>query len=586
MSRFLYDSRNPRCKTPFGAVGCGETVTITFPVHRDVGARQVRLYLRALHGTYKLDYTLTPLAQSQEYIPYRVDFRLPEAGVYCYRFEVETDQGILFCGVGADHKTVSGNFLPEWQLTVYDPDFRVPEWVGEGVMYQIFPDRFAKAGADRPFEKQGVLHEDWYEDPVTRDAEGNYYADDFFGGNIAGIIVKLPYLKSLGVRLIYLNPIFRSASNHRYDTGDYTEIDPLFGTLTQFRTLCALAHENGMRIMLDGVFSHTGADSVYFNKFGTYESLGAYQSKHSPYYPWYTFTRYPDEYECWWGVTVVPNVKELTPSYLEFITGEGGIVQRWLEAGADGWRLDVADELPDEFLFALRRRAKSCREDAFILGEVWENASNKESYGKLRPYLLGGQLDSVMNYPFKKGILAYVKDGNAAALNDAIWDVLETYPPQSVRALMNIVGTHDTPRIRTELGGDIALVKIAAAILFLLPGMPCIYYGDEAGLEGEGDPLNRKCYPWGREDQGLLAHYRMLARVREENAEILSADVRDGGFRVLYMDGPVFAFERRGSSGALILVCNVSGAEVCLPIDGIGAVSVGAKAFKLYKIYA
>ncbi len=568
-----------------GLWGRGERIYITFPVLEEAGVLTVRLCLRGGDNEEKPVYTLEKGELIDGCRRFTLCFDAPSPGIYYYRFEADTKDGVLFLGAAKDHKTEQGNFLPEWQLTVFDPAFKTPEWMGDGVIYQIFPDRFCKAGEEKPFTKKGVLHENWYDPPVTRDEKGNYYADDFFGGNIEGIIEKLPYLKSLGVKVIYLNPIFASASNHRYDTGDYLKIDPLFGTKEEFRALLDQAHEMGMRIMLDGVFSHTGADSVYFNKFGTYDSVGAYQSKNSPYYKWYTFTHYPDEYECWWGVTVVPNVKETEESYLSFITGEGGVLDTWGKFGVDAWRLDVADELPDAFLFALRDRVKKTNPDAFILGEVWENASNKTSYGVLRPYLLGRQLDSVMNYPFKEGILSYIKGGNAAALNDKIWDVLETYPPESIKSLMNHIGTHDTRRILTELGEDKRLVKVASAIQFFLPGVPSIYYGDEAGLTGEGDPLNRACFPWGREDEDLIAHYRMLAFIREENAAILRTGMREGGFRVLTMDGPLFAFERRGETGALVIICNVSGGEETFYVDGVGRVTLPEKSFRIFKIY-
>jgi glycosidase len=281
---------------------------------------------------------------------------------------------------------------------------------------------------------------------------------------------------------------------------------------------------------------------------------------------------------------------------MEYINGAEGIVSRWLQAGADGWRLDVADELPDGFLDALRARVKATDPEAIVLGEVWEDASNKESYGHRRRYLLGQQLDSVMNYPFRDAVLGYLLDGNGAAFINKVWNVVENYPPQTLRLLMNHIGTHDTERALTLLGGEPAYgrgrswqagqrmtadqrrlalrrMRLAALLQFALPGVPCIYYGDEAGMEGYRDPFNRHPYPWGGEDADLLDWYRRLGAARHA-APVLAA----GAFAPVPAPDDVACFARRGRDGGLLCVANGSGEErvLHLPADfAQGTVAVG-----------
>ncbi|MCL2885022.1 MAG: glycoside hydrolase family 13 protein, partial [Oscillospiraceae bacterium] len=369
------------------------------------------------------------------------------------------------------------------------------------------------------------------------------------------------YLKKMGVTCLYLNPIFEAHTSHRYDTADYTEIDPLLGTEADFAALCKAARQCGIRVLLDGVFSHTGADSVYFNKNGRYDSLGAYQSTASPYAPWYQFQAWPDSYAAWWGFPTLPEVNEMEPSYLDFITGEGGVARRWLAAGASGWRLDVADELPDAFIETLRKAVKAEKPDALLLGEVWEDASDKISYGERRRYLLGGELDSVMNYPFRTAMLRFVRgEGGARELHNAVLDIAEHYPPPVLRLLMNPLSTHDTPRALTALAGADAtgkdknwqaathlsdearargtrLLKLAGALQYCLPGVPCLYYGDEAGLEGYADPFNRGCYPWGKEDTELMDWFCKLGALRLALRGNAGDVLREGDYVPLETDG-------------------------------------------------
>ncbi|MDE6110595.1 MAG: glycoside hydrolase family 13 protein, partial [Eubacterium sp.] len=355
---------------------------------------------------------------------------------------------------------------------------------------------------------------------------------------LKGIEEKLDYIKELGVSCIYLNPILEENSNNRYDTADYEKIDPLLGTENDLKSLCKKAKEKGISIVLDGVFSHTGCDSKYFNLYSKYDSVGAYNSKASPYFEWYKFTDYPNEYHSWWGIKLLPEIIEENESYREFICGKNGVLRKWLRCGISGWRLDVADELPDIFLDDLRKAVKAENEDAIIIGEVWEDATNKFAYGERRRYLLGEQLDSVMNYPFADAVLNFVKYGGSEGFFNTVMGIVENYPPCVLNVLMNHIGTHDTERAITRLAGEnadgygrdwqhehnvlsaenyekgISMMKMASLIQYTLPGVPSLYYGDEVGLQGMKDPFNRACFPWDNMDDALHKWYKRLGEIR------------------------------------------------------------------------
>jgi len=418
--------------------------------------------------------------------------------------------------------------------------------------------------------------------------EDGYAANDFYGGDLQGVIDKLPYLKSLNVSIIYFNPIFEAYSNHKYDTADYKNIDRGFGDNETFSRLCTEAEKLGIRIILDGVFSHVGADSVYFNKYGTYgENVGAYRDEKSPYREWFEFGE-GNSYESWWGCTTLPNVLELTPSYLDYILrDDDSMVKLWLERGASGWRLDVADELPPEFLKILRREIKAKDPNAIILGEVWEDASNKRSYDVQREYLLGGELDTVMNYPFKDNLIAFVL-GQICADTFArrMMSIFENYPRDVAFALMNLVGGHDVARLRTVLGemhddpnvsnsdkqfwklspesAELARrrQKLVALAQMAFVGVPCVYYGDEIGMEGLRDPHNRKPMEWDKLDDEMLLWYRRLTAIRAER-EVL----RSGEIEFVYAQDGVLAFVRHNESEKLLCVINRENYEKSVDIN-------------------
>ncbi|MDE7233762.1 MAG: glycoside hydrolase family 13 protein [Ruminiclostridium sp.] len=474
-----------------------------------------------------------------------------DLGLHYYYFSLLIDHNRHYIKrSGASEGVVDNGAL--FQLTVYDEKMTTPDWLKGGIMYQIFPDRFAKSGIFReyvPADRQ--IHTDWDETPLWKpDHRGQITNSDFFGGDLKGIEQKLGYLSELGVTVLYLNPIFEAHENHRYCTANYEKIDPLLGTEADFVSLCKTAKEYGIRIILDGVFSHTGADSIYFNKFGRYgDHSGAYRDPESPYREWYSFSQYPDVYESWWGITTLPNVIETNPSYLQYICGEGGILQKWIDLGASGWRLDVADELPDEFIDRLNLAVKAKGEDKVIYGEVWEDATNKESYGVQRRYLIGGQLDSVMNYPFKEAILEYVKKGETQTLVEGVMTIVEHYPKPCTDILMNFLSTHDTERAITRLAGDdagwngrdwqaehclsdqqfvfgISLMRCAMVLQYFLPGIPCVYYADEAAQEGYKDPFNRRTYPWGHEDERLIEFVKELGKLRRSMKMLAKGELR------------------------------------------------------------
>ena len=467
---------------------------------------------------------------------------------------------------------------PSFQLTVYARDYAPPAFLREGVMYQIFPDRFCRSRAPRYTREDIYLHENWDEAPLALfdPRNGDTHSRDFFGGDLQGIISKLDYLQSLHVTVLYLNPIFLARSNHRYDTGDYTRIDPMLGTQADLTRLCEEAAKRGMRVLLDGVFNHTGDDSLYFNRYGRYDSVGAYQSPDSPYAGWFTFERFPDKYKCWWGVDTLPEVNKDNEDYRRFILAEDGVARRWMRAGTAGWRLDVADELPDWFLEKIRSAMEETKPDSILIGEVWEDGSNKIAYSQRRRYLLGSETHGLMNYPFRTALLAYLRGGDADDFREAMETLRENYPKAAFYSAMNFLGTHDTPRILTLLGareipGDkaeraayrllpweraegIARLRLAALVLFTFPGSPMVYYGDEAGMEGFEDPLNRGTYPWGQEDTELLAWFSRLGTLRNAYPALQS-----GTLSWLYTAGPLLIFAREADSERLVTAVNASG---------------------------
>ena len=493
--------------------------------------------------------------------------------------------------------------MPGFQVTVFESTFTTPQWASGAIMYQIFPDRFARG--PEGVREEGLayhkdmarvvrLHEDW-NDPVdwqpidedSPDPKLAYYDPvDFFGGTLEGIRTNLDYLASLGVEVLYLNPVFEARSNHRYDTADYRCIDALLGTEEDLVHLAESAKERGISLVLDAVLSHTGDDSRYFNAQGTYDGLGAAQGAQSPYFSWYDFEHVSGDaaYRCWWGDPTLPEVDERDPSWQGYIFGAGGVLEHWLAAGVSGYRLDVADEIPDDVLELIRGCVKGANSEAIIIGEVWEDPTTKESYGLPRTYAFGRALDSVMNYPLRSALIGFAL-GRLDAHQIASFLKLQhsNYPPQLYSCLMNLLSSHDVERLRSVLalgqplrhvpreeqlaqvasiGADqdahaARLQRMIVALLYALPGMPCVYYGDERGLQGGGDPFDRATMPQiggnaeDRADCGvdLTAFYREIGAVRKREPAL-----RDGSFACSAPDSQVVCLVRVSDGKDVVVI--------------------------------
>lgn len=494
-----------------------------------------------------------------------------KVGLYFYRFKVND----TWLSQDEDFLGELTNNPRDFQLTVFDKNFVSPKWLNGGIIYQIFPDRFYCSTDDKPIDKERVYHYNKDDKPNFRPNEkGEVLNNDFFGGDLKGITEKLPYLKSLNVSVIYLNPIFKSFSNHRYDTGNYMEIDSMLGTKEDFLLLIESAKKLGIKIILDGVFNHTGSNSLYFNLDGKYDSNGAYQSKDSPYYNWYKFTLYPSKYDSWWGIKTLPALNKENEDYINFITGENGVIDTYTKMGIDGWRLDVVDELPENFSTKITSAIKKVNKDAVVIGEVWEDASNKIAYSKRRKYFLGKELDSVMNYPLKDAIIDFVLSGDSVAFSRTVKTLLDHYPKSVLDNLMNILSTHDTARIISALSNvsfanlkkeekaQIVLtfeqyefskirLKTASLLQFTLFGVPSIYYGDEVGMQGFFDPFNRCYFPWGKEDNELLSWYKKLGEIRSKYSAF-----SDGEFKEQYNQNGIYAFTRKDLESEVFIAVN------------------------------
>ncbi len=504
---------------------------------------------------------------------FNATYTYKKPGLYFYHFE--SGEETLSRNAPGSAGILSRNPNAPWftQL-VYSRDYRAPKECNGRLVYQIFPDRFYRDTVLYTKYQDRVLHENLNDMPHFRPVNGVVKNNDFFGGNLKGIIDKLPYLSELGVGMIYLNPIFESHSNHRYDTADYKTIDPLLGTNEDFKTLSEAAARNGMTIILDGVFSHTGADSVYFDKYGRYQAIGegAYNNPNSPYRSWYKFGSDGKSYHSWWGFDTLPEVNEDDPGFREFICGDGGVIDYWMSMGAGGFRLDVADELPDDFIEEIRAAIKRHGDDKLFVGEVWENAATKEAYHKRRRYLWGKELDSVMNYPFRTAIIDFVRDADADRFMNRVMEVVEDYPKPMMDVMMNLLSTHDTDRLLTALAKtrddldrewqarqsltrdaylrSVEMAKLAFALLFTLPGIPTIYYGDEIGMEGYRDPFNRGYFRWNRIDKNLRNAVLALSEKRKENPVL-----GDGRMIPVVFEAQCVAFLRTdGKDGVFVMV--------------------------------
>ena len=592
--RILYNSRESRFKTPFGTLLPEQTCTlhihVPIPVQADYVACELLHEDMSAAQVVKMEKETTKGA----YVIFRGEFTISTPGLYFYFFRVCTREGCFrLFKQGEDTNMEAGDL---WQVSCVPADFHTPDWAKGALIYQVFPDRFYKSGeCDLTGKlKPYTVHDGWDEEVGWRPTrDGRVLNNDFFGGNFRGITEKLPYIASLGATILYLNPISMAFSSHRYDTGDYKVPDPMLGTQEEFSELCRQAHKLGIRVILDGVYSHTGSNSRYFNREGAFDDLGAYQSRESRYSGWYTFYAWPDSYQAWWNFDTLPTVNKMDPDFVRYIiTDEDSVVAHWLRLGADGFRLDVADELPDEFVKLLYDRVKEVKPDALVLGEVWEDASNKIAYDQRRTYFTNAELDSVMNYPFRTAILNFMRGSDSGSnLKEAVLSVAENYPPEVVLCNMNLLGTHDTPRILTALVDDFdgsraekakrrlsrtnletarRRLMMAAFLQYTLPGSPSLYYGDEALMEGYKDPFNRRTYPWGHEDRELVTYFSRLGKLRREqealrlgDIQFFTAEDRHLGYTRTYQGKTVKVYVNRNSdpwdipAGNVVFGCNL-----------------------------
>ena len=573
----LFNSYDPYFKQPFGAVRAGQSVRLSLCIPEEMGYVDPHLVLQK-EGKFDVPvfYRMNFNGQTPKQNHFSVEVQLNDPGLYFYYFDLYTDfrrivRGPDNCGV------VSWQEGEKWQITVYEADFRTPETFKGKVFYQIFPDRFCEGVENKPMPFPDRIYQaDKHAEPFWQPNEtGGHLNEDYFGGDLKGIQLKLPYLHEMGVDYLYLNPIFEAHSNHRYNTADYLNVDPLLGTNEEFETLCTEAKKYGIGIVLDGVFSHTGSDSRYFNREGRYGEGGAYRDPNSPYRSWYDFDpKYKGGYRSWWGFETLPEVEEEDPSYGNFVCGKGGVIDTWLGLGASGFRLDVADELPDDFIEKIRAAVKAHGEDKLLIGEVWEDATTKEAFDHRRTYLRGHGLDATMNYPFRNAAVAFARGEDASAVGEQIMSICENYPKPALDCAMNFLSTHDTERGITAIAGEPAngrdrywqskrmipgdriddalrRVLLAYAMLYTLPGVPCVYYGDEIGMQGYRDPFNRAYFDWNSTERRLRVPLTNLARLRR------SCDAFDGGsMELVEASADVLHYRRVGKEQTAEIILN------------------------------
>lgn len=570
-----------------GAYEISEKCKINVFVPRRLGAKSLTLSIFNENKTEKKEIICAKwLDFSEGYDKYEISIspRTLGAGLYFGILKFDTIIGEVFAKRDGDLLVFSDKEPDNtFQLTVSDFLFEAPKEKYGGIIYHIFVDRFYRSGNIKPSSDVEMV-EDWHSEiPEFPKYPGAFIKNNYFyGGNLYGIAEKLDYIASLGVNTIYLSPIFKALSNHKYDTGDYMQVDSMFGGDEALKHLIIEAKKLGIGIILDGVFNHTGSDSIYFNKLGNYNELGAYQSKESKYYEWYDFQVFPNKYTCWWGIDILPRINPDVESCGNFFVGDGGVIEKYAKMGIDGFRLDVADELSDEFIKKIKKKLNEEKKNSILYGEVWEDASNKIAYGKRKKYYLGQELDGVMNYPAREAIISFLKYNEITAMNHLLNSVIPNAPKRIRDAQMNLLGTHDTERILSILGGDshdgktntelshftltkqeyntaVLRLKMAYTFISTLPGIPTIFYGDEAGLEGYSDPFNRKTYPWGRENSDILEFYRKIGKIRIENKVY-----QTGEFQVIYISPTLLIYKRFDENSNFITVINNS--EKCFSI--------------------
>ncbi|MGL5725746.1 glycoside hydrolase family 13 protein [Cetobacterium sp.] len=556
----LFNSQDEKFKSPFGATASGENVTFRMLTDISINCLEVSLILKN-DKEYEIALIKNGIEKTgdRDYQVWSLNFITPMIAktiFYHFKLKIGNDNTIFYYGNNSlalgGIGEIYESYPVDYQITLFYKNNSSPNWFKNSVVYQIFPDRFYNGNRDQKINSpkdNSFIYAKWTDTPMyIKNSKNEIARWDFFGGNLKGITQKVSYLKSLNIGTLYLNPIFEASSNHRYDTNNYHQIDPILGTFKDFKNMVKECKKNKIAIILDGVFNHTGKNSLYFKS--------ATQSTSSPFYPWYRFSKYPCEYDSWWGIKDLPCVNELEPSFFKYvIQGKQSVLNHWMRTGIKGWRLDVADELPSFFIESFRYKCKSIDSESIIIGEVWEDASNKISYGQRREYFNGRQLDSVMNYPLRTYLLNFYNGSiDSETLCKYMNSLKENYPRENYYSLYNLLGSHDVKRIKTSVkeivkaslidfkyyeAATTRILKSLSLIQFTLPGVPVIYYGDEVGLEGEKDPDNRRTFPWGKEDEYLLKWYRKISFLRD-NSKVL----KEGEIKFFSPHPDLFAFVR------------------------------------------
>ncbi len=600
-----FDSRALAHKRPFGAVPAGTTVSYAVDSAAGVDALTLVVEKRRLEGNQEvLDYSevaRVPMARAgtrwtakHRYTDVAIYGVWFEAQIAGKRYALQNNADAVFWtrekgsggAAAVAELPASLRSVRRFRQTVYSPTFKVPAWAPDIVYYAVFPDRFRngdkrndpRPGRDRYHQHTVEFHTDWNQRPYRpgvidgkSDGSDAHHNNDFYGGDLAGLIDKLDDIQDLGANTIYMTPIFRAASNHKYDTADYRHIDPAFGNDADFTRLAREAAKRGLRVIPDTSLNHTGADSVYFNRYGNFGTQGAFQNgkinPDSPYASWYTFDATqadPDkQFKGWSDVSDLPELNKSNPGLRKFFYRDSNAVMKlWLDRGASGWRMDVAPHVPDDFWREWRTAIKAHKPDALTIAETWFDASK---------YLLGDMFDSTMNYIFRNVVLDYAAGGRADALYPNIELMREAYPPQAFYALMNLLSSHDQPRALHHFGWhadtqDEAIISLAKqrlklAVLFqmIFPGAPSVYYGDEVGVTGGDDPDNRATYPWpdlgGRPDQALRAEFKKLIAMRHRHAVLRRGSID----APLHVDAHVVVLARQLGNTWAITATNNAG---------------------------
>lgn len=599
-------------KKPQGASLINEQVEYNLQISKQINSTAVFL---CVQKDFEQNITKTKMdvceaPNNKEYLQYSAKLSFNDSGLYWYYFEVWQNEHKFYLQFTKNFEVEpTGDQPQKFQQTVIESSENNNKLYCGGVIYHIFVDRFCKDGEVKP-SGDLILRKDWGGSLTKNSTNFNIINKECFGGNLKGIIKKLDYIKSLGVTTIYLSPIFEANSYHKYNTADYTKVDSMLGSQNDLKDLIKKAKKLNIQIVLDGVFNHVGADSIYFNKFNSYKTIGAFNSKSSKYFEWFEFQNYPNKYSSWWGIDTLPQVKKECPNFRNFIAGENGIIDNYMRMGLLGFRLDVADELSDNMLDEISTRIKQTKKDAVIIGEVWENASNKIAYSKRRRYFCGRQLNSVMNYPLKDAVLNYIKTQSVSELLRVIYMLKDNYPKEVLNNLMNILGTHDTSRIlsvieeicknrqkKINLGVEqklfsnneeniqpntskslgakeqekidtqykeqcFKLLKIATLLQFTLMGVPCVFYGDEIGLKGEGAPFCRVCFDWKNQNKSYQSWYKFLGELRSDPA------FAGGELNIHVADKAVFVFDRTVGYHKVVICINAGDKTEKIELDG------------------